>query len=63
MPDLNSVHLCAGALARGGHRLEDQVQKSVIRRSSTSLCLAECLAEEKEGLRPLSLSSCISGEP
>ena len=40
MSDLNSVHLCAGALARGGHRLEDQVQKSVITRSSTSLCLA-----------------------
>ena len=63
MPDLNSVHLCAGAWARGGHRLEEQVQKSVIKCSSTSLCLAECLAEKNKRLRPLSLSLCISGEP
>ena len=47
MPDLNSVRRCAGARARGGHRLEDQVQKSVIGRSSRSLCLGECLAEKK----------------
>ena len=50
MPDLNSVHPCAGARARGGHRLEDQVQKSVIKCSSTSLCLAECLDEKTKGL-------------
>ena len=50
MPDLNSVHLCAGAWARGGHRLEEQVQKSVIKCSSTSLCLAECLDEKTKGL-------------
>ena len=47
------------ARARGGHRLEDQVQKSVIRRSSTSVCLAE----KNKKLRPLSLSLCMSGEP
>ena len=51
------------ARARGGHRLEDQVQKRVIRRSSTSVCLAECLAEKNKKLRPLSLSLCMSGEP
>ena len=59
MPDLNSVHLCAGAWARGGHRLEEQVQKSVIKCSSTSLCLAD----KNKRLRPLSLSLCMSGEP
>ncbi len=44
--------------ARGGRRLKDQVQQSVIGRGSTSLCLAECLAEKNKRLRPLSLSLC-----
>ena len=44
--------------ARGGRRLKDQVQQSVIGRGSTSLCLAECLAEKNKKLRPLSLSVC-----
>ena len=60
---LNSLHRCEGARARGGRRLEDQVQQGVIGRGSTSLCLAECLAEKNKRLRPLSLSLCMSGEP